>query len=989
MTKLYLRIRSCLLLLLMVFTVSAMAQSRTVTGKVTDSGDGSPIPGVNVLEKGTSNGTVTDADGNYSISVGSNAILVFSFVGYTSQEATVGSQSTLDIGLQPDVTALSEVVVVGYGTQEKKEITSAVASVSAENFNRGNQTTAAGLLVGKVPGLSVTRPGGDPNQAPTLRLRGITTFGGNAEPLIVINGVVGASLENIDPNDIASMDILKDGSAAAIYGARGSGGVILITTKSGKGGGSYTNINYNGFVTMDQVANRIDVLSASEYVARGGTNFGSSTDWFNELTQTGYSHTNNISVDGANNNLTYSAAVNYRDNQGIVKGVNFQRLNTRLEVGNSFIDGKLRAKISLAYNDRDQESINLGAFRYATIYNPTAPIFEGTPDDQNGGYFQRDLFDFFNPVALANQQQFVGERKNSLSNYRVEYDVIDNLTVALNYAVDREDGLNGAYWSRKDRQVGFGAQGQARRDTYSNRSRLLEATARYDRRFGDLNTEILVGFGDQRRSFEGFAAQVRQFLYDGPGFNGLDFGAIRQGPGTEVSSYYNEDVLRSVFGRANFNYKNTYFLSATVRSESFSGFGKDEKTGIFPAVSGGVQITELVDLGVVSSLKFRASYGVTGNLPPANNLALANYGPAGIVDFDGNPLTSSDQFVRVQLARDPNPGLKWEEKTEINVGFDYGLFDNKLTGSIEYYTRNIDDLLYGVNLPSGAPNPFGAGVNNIANFAWANIGSIRSAGFEFSATYNGLKFGGITYTPSFNFTLYDKATIESFKVGDLGPGEIRLSTPGSPGQNNNEIIRNKPGETLGNMYGPVFQGIDENGNYRLSTTNPDEFQVVGNGLPDGEFGFTNDFRFKNWDVNFLLRGAWGHDLYNSYRGFYENRDAASKTWNSVVTDKTPFVTQSPTFSSLYVEDASFIRLDNFTIGYNLPTKSNVFSSVRFYLTGQNLFTITKYTGIDPEIRYTDAEQGDRFNAALAPGLERRNTFALVRSFTLGLSFKIK
>ncbi|MFN8690195.1 MAG: carboxypeptidase-like regulatory domain-containing protein, partial [Cyclobacteriaceae bacterium] len=237
MTKLYLRIRSCLLLLLMVFTVSAMAQSRTVTGKVTDSGDGSPIPGVNVLEKGTSNGTVTDADGNYSISVGSNAVLVFSFVGYTSQEATVGSQSTLDIGLQPDVTALSEVVVVGYGTQEKKEITSAVASVSAENFNRGNQTTAAGLLVGKVPGLSVTRPGGDPNQAPTLRLRGITTFGGNAEPLIVINGVVGASLENVDPNDIASMDILKDGSAAAIYGARGSGGVILITTKSGKGGG--------------------------------------------------------------------------------------------------------------------------------------------------------------------------------------------------------------------------------------------------------------------------------------------------------------------------------------------------------------------------------------------------------------------------------------------------------------------------------------------------------------------------------------------------------------------------------------------------------------------------------------------------------------------------------------------------------------------------------------------------------------------------------
>jgi len=252
-----------------------------------------------------------------------------------------------------------------------------------------------------------------------------------------------------------------------------------------------------------------------------------------------------------------------------------------------------------------------------------------------------------------------------------------------------------------------------------------------------------------------------------------------------------------------------------------------------------------------------------------------------------------------------------------------------------------------------------------------------------------LKFGGITYTPSFNFTIYDKAVIESFKVGDLGLSELRLATPGAPGQNNNEIIRNLPGQTLGNMYGPVFQGIDENGRYKLSTTNPDEFEVVGNGLPEGEFGFTNDFRFKNWDVNFLLRGAWGHDLYNSYRGFYENRDAASKTWNSVVTDKTPFITQSPTFSSLYVEDASFIRLDNFTVGYNLPTKSNVFSSVRFYLTGQNLFTITNYTGIDPEVRYTDSENNDRFQAGLAPGLERRNTYATVRSFTLGLSFKIK
>lgn len=994
----------CCLTLFFCFTSDAFGQGKTVTGKVRDAGDGSGVPGVNILEKGTSNGTVTDADGNYSIGVSDNAVLVFSFVGYITQEVSVGGRSTVDVQLQPDVTALSEVVVVGYGTQEKKEITSAVASVSAENFNRGNVTTPAGLLVGKVPGLSVTRPGGDPNQGPTLRLRGITTFGANAEPLIVINGVVGASLDNVDPNDIASIDILKDGSAAAIYGARGSGGVILVTTKSGKGGGNYTNVSYNGFATVDMVANRMDVLSPEEFVARGGQDFGSRTNWFEELTQTGVSHTNNISIDGANNNLTYTAAVNYRDNEGIVKGVNFQRLNTRLEIGNSFIDGKLRLKVNLNYNERKQESINMGAFRYATIYNPTAPIFSGDPDDDYGGFYQVDgLFDFFNPVAMANQQQFVGERRNTLSNYRFEYDVIDNLTVALNYAIDAETGINGSFWSKRDYQVGFGQQGQARRDAYDNRNRLLELTARYDRRFGDLNAEFLVGFGDQKRSSEGFAAQVKQFLYDYTGFNGLDFAAEREGQNTEVSSFKNEDVLRSLFGRANLNYKNTYFLSATIRSESWSGFGKDERTGIFPAVSAGVQITELADLGVVNSLKFRASYGVTGALPPASNLALTNYVPGGIVDFDGNPLTRQDRYVSLRLANDPNPTLKWEEKTEINVGFDFGLFDNRLTGSIEYYTRNIDDLLYGVNLPAGAPNPFGAvdsegrPVNNIANFAWANVGSINSGGFEFAVSYNGLKFGGITYTPSFNFTIYDRARIESFKVGDLGVSEIRVSTPGSPGQNNNEIIRNLPGETLGNMYGPVFSGLTENGTYVFpdqfllpnGDLDADQFVVVGNGLPTGEFGFTNNFVYKNWDLNFLLRGAWGHDLYNSYRGFYENRDAGSRTWNSVTTSKTPFVTSSPTFSSLYVEDASFIRLDNLTIGYNLPTRSNVISSVRFYFTGQNLFTLTKYTGIDPEIRYFDTEEADRFRASLAPGIERRNVYATTTSLTLGVNMKIK
>jgi iron complex outermembrane receptor protein len=999
MTNFYYRIVKSVALLLLAASSVAFAQDRVVSGTVTSSDDGSALPGVNILEKGTSNGTVSDANGNYRISVGPNATLIFSFVGYAASEIVVGTQSTINVVLQTDVQTLSEIVVTGYGTQQKKEITSAVASIKAEDFNTGNVTNPTQLIAGKVAGLSIVRPGGDPNQGFTIRLRGLTTFGANSEPLIVLDGIVGASLDNVDPNDIQSIDVLKDGSAAAIYGARGSSGVILITTKSGKAGkGSYVNLNYNGFVTLDQVANKIDVLSPEEFVSRGGTDYGFQTDWFDELTSNAVSYTNNLSIEGGSGNTTYRASLNYRDNDGIVEGVNFQRLNSRLSVNHAALDGKLRFGLSLAYNDRNQESINLGAFRYAVIYNPTAPIYEGTPGDINGGYFQRNSFDFFNPVALARQQTYVNERKNTLQNYKLEYDVIEDLTLGINYALDLETGLNGSYWSKQDRQTGFGVGGQARRDTYDNSSRLIEYTAKYNHKFGDLNAEFLLGGADQKRTFEGFAVQVRQFLYDYTGYDNLSFGAIRQGGNTEASSYRSEDVLRSGFGRINLNYKGTYFISASLRSDSFSGFGEGNKTGYFPAASVGVQLADLFDMGPVSSLKARASFGQSGNLPPSPTLALATFGPGGILDFDGDPLTTGDQYVSLQQTQDPNPTLQWETKTEINFGVDYGFFDNKLTGSIEYYTRDINDLLYGVNIPPGAPNPFDPvnSPSNVVGFAWANVGSITSSGFEFTASVNKIKLGPVNWTPSFNFTLYQRPKIE-IQVGELGISEIRLATPGSPGQNNNEIIRNIAGQTLGNMYGPVFQGLDENGRYVFPADqldanglpDPDKFVVVGNGLPDGEWGMSNNLTMKNWDLSFVLRSVFGHDLYNSYRGFYENRDDASNTWNSVVTDKTPYVTQSPTFSSLFVEDATFVRLDNISLGYNVPVKSNYISNLRLYATGQNLFTITNYTGIDPEVRYSDSENGDSFTRNLAPGLERRNTYFTTRSFSFGVSFKLK
>lgn len=995
MSKFYNISKTLVIVLALSLANMAWAQGTKVSGKVTSNDDGSTLPGINVVEKGTTNGTATDGDGNYTLTVQSNAVLVFSGIGFKTQEVAVGAQSTVDVALETDIETLSEIVVVGYGTQDKKEITSAVASVSAEKFNAGNMTSPGQLIQGKVAGLSITRPGGDPNQGYTIRLRGITTFGANTAPLVVLDGIVGASLDNVDPNDIASIDVLKDGSAAAIYGARGSSGVILVTTKSGKAGkGNYANVSYNGFLTVDQVANKIDVLSAEEFVARGGSDFGSKTNWFNELTRTGVSKTNNISIEGANGRTTYRAAVNYRDNQGIVDGVDFQRLNTRLAFGHEALNGKLRFNVGLTFNNREQNSINMAAFKYAVIYNPTAPVLADNNSDPNdyplyGGYFQRNLFDFYNPIALSKQQKFVGHRKNNLSNYRVEYDIIKDLTVALNFSTDRETGLDGSWWSKQDFAFGQPRHGVAGRSTYDNLSRLLEFTTKYSKSFGDLNADVLVGVADQKRTYQGFSVQAYQFTSGFTGYSNLNWAAIRQGADTFISSYFNEDHLRSAFGRFNLNYRGTYFASGTVRSESFSGFGKDDKTAIFPAGSIGVEITKLADLGIVSTLKARISAGQTGNLPPSANLALAAFSPRGVLDYDGNPLTTTDQYYAPFQTRDANPTLKWETKTEYNFGADFGLFNGKLTGAVEYYIRDIKDLLFNVTIPVGAPNPFSANEPpNVAGNAWANVGRIKSAGFEFSATYNDIKLGPVSWSPSANFTLYDKAKIKSFKVGDLGFSTIYLSTPGSPGQNNDRMIRNIQGQTVGDIYGPVFKGVDENGRYVLEHGDTyDDYVKIGNGLPKGDLAVTNNFKYKNFDLSFMLRGSWGHTLYNSYRGFYENRDV--KTWNSVVTDKTPYVTQAPRFSSLYVEDATFIRLDNLSLSYNIPLKSQSFSNLRVYAAGQNLFTITKYAGIDPEVRYTDAEEGNQTNAGLAPGIERRNTYFTTRSMTVGLSFNIK
>ncbi|MBW3470047.1 SusC/RagA family TonB-linked outer membrane protein [Arthrospiribacter ruber] len=982
-----------LITVLMICSMAvANAQGREVTGTVLDASFGDPLPGVTVLVKGTTRGTTTDLDGRYTISVQpGDEVLVFSFVGFSPREVMIGNQSTINVDLDEDVQSLQEAVVIGYGTQDKKEITSAVASVSSEQFNRGNFPSPTQLLQGKVAGLSVTRPGGNPNQQPTVRLRGISSFGAAQSPLIVLDGVIGASIDAVDPNDIETFDVLKDASAAAIYGTRGAAGVILITTKKGAKKKGITSVTINTFGTAEAPTNLIPVLSPEEFVARGGTNYGSQTNWRDEVLQTAYNGTVNASVTGGFENTSFLASVNYRNNDGIVQNTNRETLNTRFNMDHGALNNRLRLNMSLAYSATDATNVNAEAVRYATIYNPTAPVFEDTEGARRdfGGFFQRPLFDFYNPVALINQQRFTNEQRAAIYSFRAEFDLSDKWTIASQFSQDRFTDLATQFYSRQDFETGFGRNGQAGQNMFDRTTSIWNGTIRFEDEIADrLNFAFIAGAETQVFEERGMDASTTRFLFD-QGPNNLGAGGLRLGPGTAMGSFATRAILNSLFGRANFNFANTYFLSASVRAETYSGFGRENQTGIFPAVSAGADLTQVFDMGIFNQFKPRASFGVVGQLPPSPTLALGIYGNGNRIPLD--PTDPNSVFVGINQLANPNPQLRWETTREFTVGLDFGLLQGKITGQVDYYQRTISDLIFNTQVPVGAPNEFLPGNFYTAPSIWANIGDLTSGGLEFIASVNNLNLGPVLWTPSFNFTIYQRTRIENIGVGSIQLPEIRQGVPGSPGQNDNPIVWNREGERIGDFYGPRLLGLTDGGEYILSGESPAEFERLGNGLPVADFGFSNTFIYGNWDLNFLARGSWGHLIYNSFRGFYENADGASNTWNSVVTRNTPtspLVTSTPTFSDLYLERGDFIRLDNLQLGYNFPTNSDAISNLRFYGGVQNLITFTQFSGVDPEVRWEDS--GDVLNPnPLAPGIERRNTYFLPRIWTLGLTLTFK
>jgi TonB-linked SusC/RagA family outer membrane protein len=968
MTKLYLFVRRYLTVLLVFGTLVSFAQ-QTVSGKVTAADDGSGIPGVNILEKGTTNGTVTDSDGNYRISVASNATLVFSFVGYSSQEVTVGSQGTVNVSLLSDVTALSEVVVTGYGSQDKKEITGSVVSLNTEQFNRGNVNDPRQLLQGKVPGLSIYNRGGNPNSPATFRLRGISTIGSNSQPLIVIDGVLGASLDNVDPNDIESISVLKDGSAAAIYGSRGSAGVILVTTKRGTKGKA--TVDYNGYVAADQVARRQPVMTASEFTAAGGNDLGAVTDWQDEVTQTGISNVHNIAIAAGSQNTSFRASVNYRDVNGILKKSGFDQVNVRANLSHSAFDNKLKFDFGFSSTERRSDfSFNEG-LRYAVLFNPTAPV-----RFPNGDFYQAILFDNFNPVAILEQNINDGKRKTINYNARVDYSVLENLTFTVNFARQFENNFNGTYFSRNSFFVGLNRKGLARRFVSESDFTLFEGWGTYQKSFGKVDMDITGGYSFQQDNYEDIFIEAGGFQNDQLGYNQLEQASdfTLGGSRPNVSSSQSPDNrIIAFFGRANFTFDKAIYLNASVRREGSSKLGVNEQWGVFPAFGVGVDLAKYIEIPNVDILKFRAGFGVTGSLPGQAGLAQDLY------TFNRNNYT-------VNFARNANPDLKWEQKEETNFGVDFGI-GSKLTGSVDYFIRNINDFILERDVDQAV---------FVSGRRFENVGALRTNGIEVALNYNSVNIGQVRWNPGLVLSSNQTELTEYFNT------RFVTGNMGSPGQNGTPLNLVEVGRNLGTIWGPVFDRVQPdgvNGKVVFKDLNNDgvikgdagqallpdaDFMELGKAFPTMEIGWTNQLSYKNWDLNVFFRGAFGHSLINQFRGFYEPIDpGAINSYNRIKTDKAVDGLTEAKFSSLYVERADFLKLDNITLGYkiNLPTSSS-FRNIRFYTTVQNAFVLTKYTGIDPEPVFGDTEDN---NNPLITGVDRRNTYFFARTFTLGVN----
>lgn len=968
---------------LLLCSTAAMAQSQK-SGVIKDA-NGEPLIGVTVLEQGTSNGTVTDVNGRYTLKTTKpNAKLKVSYIGYESQVITPGQSVTLSAN---DAT-LNEVVVVGYGTMRRKDVTSSITTVNAKDLDKGVYTDPAQMLQGKVAGLVISSTG-DPNGSSSITLRGSSSLreGEAMQPYYVIDGIPGMDISMVAPDDIESIDVLRDATATAIYGSKAANGVIIITTKKGTEG--KTNVSYNGYVAFDNALKTLDMASAAELRASGEVveDEGANTDWQDEVLRTGVSHNHNLSISGGNKQTKYIASLNYIDHDGVIRGTEMNRVNGRALITTKVLKDRLTLSAGINAMRGVHKGVPVGQRGESVLdamnyYSPTNPV-----RNEDGSWFKSDIgSQNYNPLSMINEDSNEFEWRRMQYIGKASLDIIDGLVLNANYSYNNKQKVYSYYNSSLSQLPYGGTKGKAHRDTRMGHDQTFETYLNYDLTLAKVHKlSLMAGYSwEERVNNDGFGVSVYNFYNDQLGFKNLAYGNFINGM-SDVDSGV-EEIVRNIsfYGRANYSYDGKYLLQATVRRDGSSVFGANNRWGTFPSVSAAWNIAEesFMKDGIFDQLKLRAGYGVSGNaLGFGAYSAYTLFGLNSGSSFTYNGVT----YSKIEATQNGNKDLKWETTKMFNVGVDFAFLDSRLSGSIEFYSKKTSDLIWSYDVST---NIYPVGYMN------ANVGDITNTGIELTVNAVPVKTKDFTWQTTVNLAhnknKVDKLSNKKFSVDYKDWGDPNIGGISS----NGEVERIKEGESLGTFWTYEWAGYNEHGQstYYVHdattgertgevTTTPEKKDKtkVGCALPKVTYGWNNTLTYKKWALTAFFQGNIGNKIMNATRAHYSNKALLSAGKN-VLADalKDKYFTSDNTYyypSDRYLENGSFFRLSTLSLAYTFDNLDGWLKSVQVYGTAKNVFTITGYKGLDPDINL----------GGLEPGLDKRETFyPHTRSFILGV-----
>lgn len=988
--------QSLFFVLFLLSSTLAFAQNR-VTGVVTDK-TGEPLIGVNVLEKGTTNGTVTDIDGKFTVDMPQGKTLVFSFIGFVTQEIKVTS-NVVNVVLNEDTKTLDEVVVIGYGSMTRKDVTSSITTVKAEDLNVGVYTSPAQLLQGKVPGLTIANTS-DPNGSPSISLRGASSLrsGEAMEPYYVIDGVPGVSLSLVAPEDIESIDVLRDASATAIYGSKAANGVIIVTTKKGNKNGK-TNVSYSGYVAWDKTMKTLDMMTADEVLAYADANDldlsgyydvnnPANTDWQSEVLRTGFSHNHNISINGGNEKTSYNASLNFLERQGTVRGTGMDRLTARSFLQTKAFDDRLDISISLngsITNNETGPTANEGGsvLDAMNYYLPLNPV-----KNEDGTWYGRTTSQYYNPASLINEDRYETTQKLLQGVAKATLHICDGLDWNLNLSYQNEQYLYNNYHSSKSQIVDYASRnGQAERSTAENIKKQMETYINWDHTFNDVHkVGVMLGYSwEQADNNNGFGLIAYNFYNDALSYYNMALAnSVSMDDISNINSGYLLSTLRmiSYYGRINYSYKSKYLLQATLRRDGSSAFGVNNRWGTFPSVSASWRIIEedfMKEQDVFDDLKFRVGYGVSGNSLGFDAFYSRQvYGSTGwFTSADG------DNYRVLGATRNANPDLKWEKTAMLNVGFDFGFFNNRLSGTVEYYDKRTSDLIYNYRV-STLLYPYSE--------MWANVGDISNKGVEITINAVPVQTKDFTWSTTLNLS-HNKNKVESMSNSEYTVNFIDMADPNINSYSGQHVQRLMEGAPIGQFYlwewagydengMSIFNDYDEEGNLVGTTDAPDDGdrRMAGSAQPKLTYGWNNDLTWKKWTLSAFFQGVAGNKIFNATRATYSDPSLLSSFGKNILSEvaieqhANDSRAQAP--STRYLENGSYLRLSTLTLAYNFGKLGNYVNNLRVYATCNNVFTLTGYKGIDPEVNL----------GGLEPGMDMRySNYPRTRSFMVGVN----